>query len=239
MSVTAGLRCTQCYNDNLVWVHADGDIVCPNCGLVVSRIFDDSITYDNSGWVYQVNHEEQINSTVAKYVSELGISREKLEGINAACAGASAAREKIQKADVAAGIYNTTHGVSGKSICAALNMKPRKFWKSAAGMSKCENMAQTILKRTIFECAYIPSESAWQVYKVANKILGSIQDQGTQTLKPDRLAISLMIVSCEINKVCNAGLKRTRICKEYGISPDTVKKHEALIQALLVKGGAL
>jgi hypothetical protein len=73
------------------------------------------------------------------------------------------------------------------------------------------------------------------VFKVAKKFLEALENNVLiQTIKSDKLVVSLMIIACEVVKL---DIKRKKLCREYGLSLDTLNRHEALLQEAMKQCG--
>lgn len=225
------LKCTDCGSIRVVWDWAAGDIVCTNCGLVLQeRFIDDRVPFKEYGDYFQ--EPKEINQTVKNHTEGIPIQDEIVLASNEWCKDK---REglRVRKVDVAAGIHSSIQGVPVRAICARMNVRASKFWKATQGQEGKKGDCLSILKRTVYESEHIPADVAWQVIKVGSKLIDVVNTSThAQTLRLDRLAISIMIIACDIKSV---GPKRSKACKLYGISPDTVRKHEGLIQGLLEK----
>lgn len=227
--------CTDCKSDRIVWNWTDGDIVCTSCGLVQQeRFIDDRVPFKDY-CDYEIERIP-LNKTVQKHTDSIyGLSDDIVTATNAWCVETRCVerQERVKKEDVAAGVHANMKGVSVRSICNKMNISQSKFWKAVSKKKESESDCGAMMKRLVYESEYIPKKRSWDVIKVGNKILDVIKgSKHIQTLKPDKLALSLIIISCEINKL---GKKRSFACKDYGISVDTVRKHERLIQDLLSK----
>lgn len=242
------LTCPECMSDKLVWHWSDGDVVCTSCGLVVEeRFIDDRVAFKDYGDYSPL--EAPVNKQVLKKVNVMnanlfnGMMEETTEVAKAVddfckardssnASNASNGCEGLSKADIASGIYATTKGLSIKDVCCAMDMKPKKMWKAVIKHKIInDNRTCDVLKRSIYRCDDIPSEQKWDVLKVAKKFLEALENNVLiQRFKTDKMIVSLMTIACEVAKV---DIKRRDFCRKYGITIDTLKKHEALLQEAL------
>lgn len=186
----------------MVWCWSDGDVVCRGCGLVaIGGIIDDRVCYGDRE-NYDVLHEPTPTSKLNGYCEN-----------------------------------EEERGHCASEICKDMGISQRKYWLSKhkdgpGGVVGSKSKTHDIIKRKVYECRHIESEKHWDVIKVARKFLDSMEAKCvTQTLKPDKLSISLIIIACEY-----LGLKvgRNVMCSEYGLTLTTLKKNEKLLQHCLV-----
>lgn len=242
------LCCTDCGTDKLVWDWANGDVVCTACGLVAEeRFVDDRIGFNDHD-CYAPLHES-VSKQVTKQTNlvNAALFNGMLDGaddiskaIDDFCRqgeqdGGVKEREVSRKADIASGVYANTKGFTAKELCTAMNVKPRQLWKAVANhkvVNNTSNRTHDMLKRTIYECVDIPQGREWEVFKVARKFLEAMQDDrvSLQSIKPDKLVVSLMVIACGVVRL---NIKKKELCRKYGLSLDTLNKHEALLQKAL------
>lgn len=235
------LTCTDCMSDRLVWDWANGDVVCTSCGLVVQeRFIDDRVGFKDYGEYSPL--EVPVNKQVLKKVDVVNANlfngmmegtRDVAKAIDEFCqVSPSNGGEVLSKADIASGVFATTRGLSVKDVCGAMDVKPRQLWKAIV-KHKVINTNRTcdVLKRTIYKCEDIPSEKKWDVLKVANKFLEALEKNVLiQRFKQDKMILSLMTIACEVVKL---DIKRRHLCRKYGLTVDTLNKHEAMLQEAL------
>lgn len=217
-------QCPTCISARVVWNWTDGDIICTGCGLVLEeRFIDDRVPASKySDYKYD---EPKLKKNVVASATMIGVDMpdSTLQLIQQSC------REKFDKPTVAASIYNTVKGMTAKQICSALDIKPSKFWKAASTSKTADN--KDILRRTIYECDVIPKDKVCVVMKTAISLFEALEKSNiNQSLRKDRLAVSLLILSCEMLGIFK---KRNVLCKTYKISMETVRKHEYAVQQAL------
>jgi transcription initiation factor TFIIIB Brf1 subunit/transcription initiation factor TFIIB len=224
--------CTDCGSTQLVLCWSDGDIVCKDCGLVAqSHIIDDSIPFKDIN-DYDLPERETNNTVIKKYTETF----EAFEAFGDIHVENSA--KKITKKDIASTVYDQTvcnnRGYTAKQVCDTLGIKTSAFWKATVQSGSIKKpKLYDILKRTIHQCNYIPHERAWDVIKVASKFLEVLEaNEMCQSSKPDKLAISLMIIAAEHIKIKD--MKRSDVCKSYQMSMATVSKNERMLQDILL-----
>lgn len=242
--------CTDCKSDKFVWDWANGDVVCTSCGLVAQeRFIDDRVAFKDYDEYAPL--EAPTNKAIAQHTNELNAvlfngtlenTTDMAKAIEEFCNKTpnQETRTKAQRADVVTAAYTNTNikGISAKDLCEALNVKPSTFWKAATKHKVVDknstNRPSELLKRTIYENSDIPNGKEWSVFKTARKFLEALSaTPSIQGIKPDRLAVSLMIIACEVEKV---GLKRTKMCHKYRLCPETLSRHEAILQEALKRG---
>jgi hypothetical protein len=241
--------CSDCKSDKLIWDWANGDLICTACGLVAQeRFVDERVSYNDYGNFCQkttqyltkapVDHKtiQQTNLMNATLLNGmLENTFDIAQAVDEFCNKPPMIDMDIsKKASITSGIYVKTQGLGVKDLCQQMNIKTSAFWKATTrnGITKVpQRRFQDILKRTIYNCSLIPPKQEWGVLKIASKFLKAIEETPyMQNTKPDRLIISLMIIACEIKKVpTNRGM----LCKEYGLSTETLNKHESLLQQVL------
>lgn len=229
------LSCTDCKSDKLVWDWAAGDVVCTSCGLVVQeRFIDDRVSFKDYGDYSPL--ETPVNKKILKGIDVVnanlfnGMLEETVDVskvIDDFCEG-----DVLSKADIASGVYANTKGFSANDLCVAMNVKPKQLWKAVVKHKAINNnRTGDVLKRTIYECEDIPSGQEWDVFKVAKRFLEEFETNALiQNIKSDKLVVSLMVIACEVVKL---NIRRKDLCRKYGVSLDTLNKHEALLQEAL------
>jgi len=231
--------CYHCNCFNLVWDWHDGDIVCTSCGTVnQERFIDDNCFYKD----YE-NHDYKepklVNKKVDNVVSTINTiffngmiddtSRitDKIQNSN------EIDNNKISKADIVACVYDNEKGLTSKELCINMNIKPNKFWKSVKKDIIWEHRLLDIIKRLVYSCYDIDAKQHWTVIKCARNIIDRIKySTELQNIKPDKFAISLIYVACQCEKVM---FNKKDFIKIFGISNETLKKHEHIIQTILEK----
>lgn len=238
------LSCRDCKSDRLVWDWANGDVVCTSCGLVAQeRFIDERVSFKDIGTYTPM--ETPVTKQILKKVEAVNANlfNGMLEGttdvaktIDEFCQRSLCEGDVVSKADIASGVYANTKGFSAKELCDALDVKPKQLWKAVVKHKVINtNRTSSVLKRTIYECGDIQSGKAWEVFKVAKKFLEALENNVLiQTIKSDKLVVSLMIIACEVVKL---DIKRKKLCREYGLSLDTLNRHEALLQEAMKQCG--
>ena len=224
------MQCPECISSHVVWNWADGDVVCTGCGLVIQeRFIDDRVGFRESDDYSPP--EPAFNAGVKRQLTKANVRLP--DNVLSACHEGCVATTSVRKEHVAVAMHANTQGVSVKAVCATMGVKPSKFWKEARNLKGHEENVRSQLRRTVYECVLIDEAKHWDVLKTATRLMeGVINHPRLYTLKPDKLAVSLMVVAC---KICKLSLKRGRLCKEYGLSLDTLGKHESMIQEALAK----
>jgi hypothetical protein len=247
-------QCRDCKSTKLVWDWANGDVVCTGCGLVAQeRFIDERVSYKDHNdycpdkiqtpkvsreFQRAIHHTNTINATLLN--SALDNTTNMAEAINDFCNQTPQMDIAVpKKATITAGIYANTQGVTVKDLCHQMNIKTSNFWKATTchGVTTMnpQRRFQDLLKRTIYTCEHIPKAKEWQTFKIARQFLEAIHDSPLfQNIKPERIVISVMIIACGLSKATT--MTRADLCKEYKLSPETLAKHEALLQELL-RGG--
>lgn len=233
-------QCKKCSSTRLVWDWANGDIVCTGCGLVCQERFID----ERASWKDYEDYtpiSQPINSNILTRAKVLNASlfngfldntEDIAKSVQEFC-DQSQNKNIPKKANIASGIYANTKGLSIKELCREMKVKTSHFWKASVQnkIQNNSNRTKELLKRTIYSCEYIPKNSEWNVFKIANKFLEEmIKTPCAQKIKPNRLVISLMIIACEIEKL---PIIRQSFCEKYQLSLDTLKKHEMILQQVL------
>lgn len=247
-------ECRDCKSTKLVWDWANGDLVCTSCGLVAQeRFIDERVSYkeyddyfpgkirtpqESRALQKTIQHTNTINTTLLN--NALDNTVDMAEAINDFCNQTPRLECNVpKKATITAGIYANTHGVNIKNLCQQMSIKTSDFWKATTrhGITtmKPQRRFQDLLKRTIYTCQHIPTGKEWQTFKIARQFLEKIQDSPLiQNIKPERIVISLMIIACGLSNATK--MTRADLCKEYRLSPETLAKHEALLQEILAGG---
>jgi transcription initiation factor TFIIIB Brf1 subunit/transcription initiation factor TFIIB len=228
--------CTDCGCDRLVWKWSDGDVICTNCGLVVEeRFIDDRVPIGDIHNYYMesdtTTEKEEIEK-IKEYTQTFGniLTDNVAHKVKSTIKDMTSDDKKIRKCDIGAGIYVNSNGVTASQICESLNIKSRTFWKSSISQGKKQSI-DDILKRIIHSCEYIPADKAWDVIKISKRFLEVLESNETiQACKPNKIAITLMIIACEVLKL---DIDREIICREYKISKVTLLKNEKIIQNTL------
>ena len=234
----------------MVWDWSNGDVVCRACGLVAQeRIIDDRDTYRNREEFSPVEIEvskktiqqtNALNATLFNGMMEDATDMAKVidEFCNREIETSSILikeEDVSKKAEIASCVYANTKGIPTKDLCVAMNVKPKQLWKAAVKHNVINtNRTNDLLKRTVYECDEISAGREWEVLKVAKQFLTALNTtSATQSIKPERLVVSLMILACEVLKVGN--INRATMCRKYGLSKDTLYRHEAMVQEALTK----
>ncbi len=240
--------CTDCKSDKFVWDWANGDVVCTSCGLVAQeRFIDDRAAFKDYDEYAPL--DAPTNKTITQHTNHLNAAlfnghldntTDMAKTIQDFCNNTpnQETRTKAQRADVLTAAYTNTKGIPAKDLCEALNVKPSTFWKAATKHKVVDknssNRPNELLKRTIYENPDIPNGREWSVFKTARKFLEALSaTPSIQGIKPDRLAVSLMIIACEVEQV---GLKRNKVCHKYRLCLETLSRHEAMLQEALKRG---
>jgi transcription initiation factor TFIIIB Brf1 subunit/transcription initiation factor TFIIB len=227
--------CFYCQSNKLIWDWANGDIICTSCGTVnQERFIDDRCYYkDVEDHTYQETNvvDKKVNKIVSAVNSVLhnGMLDDtsniahKVESI--------CKNEKVTTAQVVASVYVCEKGLTAKELCTSMNVKPNKFWKSVTNETVSENRLLDIIKRLVYGCVKIETKYNWSIIKCARRIIDRIKSAPEiQNIKTDKLAISLLYIACSCEKI---KLSKKELVKIYGISLETLHRHEATIQTIL------
>jgi transcription initiation factor TFIIIB Brf1 subunit/transcription initiation factor TFIIB len=230
--------CSDCKSDKLVWDWANGDVVCTSCGLVnQERFIDDRFCYKD----YE-DHEYKETKTIDKKVDNV-VSTINSVLFNGMISDTNILAEKIQHtyennkkittADVVAGVYSCEKGMTAQDLCATMNVKPKKFWKSVKKDVVWEHRLLDIIKRLVYENVKFIKKEGWSVIKCTMKIIEKIKSSSeVQNIKTNKLAISLIYIACVCEKIT---YDKKEFVELYRISLETLKKHEHIIQTILKK----
>lgn len=236
--------CRDCNSSKLVWDWANGDIVCTSCGLVNEERFID----DRCNYKYHEDHEprepktivskkidnivDAINTTLYNgMVDDTTVISERVQNVYEKHSNEDNI-EKITKADVVAGVYTCEKGLTARELCTTMNVKAKSFWKSVkSDQIVWEQRLLDIVKRNVYNCANIEKDKEWNVIKYSSKIIDKIMNSAeVQNIRLDRLAISLMYIACKCD---NLKFDKKEFVKLYGISLETLYRHEHIIQTIL------
>jgi hypothetical protein len=230
-------QCKDCQSFKIVWDWSNGDVVCTNCGLVqLERFIDDCIPYKD------VDQYEVIRPPLSKnmitFANEINIkvfggnnddAHELLQGV--------VDETNKPKTEIAVDIFNSRQtGITAKSFCETLAIKPKEFWKAMDKRGTSSNdRSYVMLKRLVYDCTLIQdSQEEKQVLRVANKFRETLLQEATvtQAFRLDRLLISLVIIAvCDVVRIKDVTKKV--MCKHYNMSIGTLKKHEVVLQSVL------
>lgn len=229
--------CKHCKSDRLVWDWANGDVVCTSCGTINQEKFIDDNCYYRDYEDHDYKEQKTINKSVDKCVSDINAmffngmiddTSRISESIQNMCD-----KPKVSKADVVAGVYSCEKGLTANELCTNMNVKSSKFWKSVKKDTVWENRLLDIIKRLVYGCCDIETNDHYKVIKCARKIVDIIKPSPeVQNIKPNKLAISLIYVACTCEKIC---LDKKKFVKLFGMSVETLHRHEQIIQTILVR----
>jgi transcription initiation factor TFIIIB Brf1 subunit/transcription initiation factor TFIIB len=232
--------CNHCQSDRLVWDWANGDVVCTSCGTInQERFIDDKCNYRDYE-SHECKEPKVINKNLNKVVSDVNTifyngmiddTSKITENIQSMCDNNTTA--KVSKADIVASVYACEKGLTAKELCTNMNVKSNKFWKSVKNDTVWENRLLDIIKRLVYGCDEFDTKNHWVIIKSARKIIDRIKSSPElQNLKPDRFAVSLIYVACNCEKLCQ---NKKKFVKLFGMSLETLLKHEHIIQTILTK----
>lgn len=234
--------CNHCQSDRLIWDWANGDVVCTSCGTINQEKFIDDKCYYRDFEDHEYKETKLIDKSVNKYVSDVNTifyngmiddTSRITENIQSMCESNKNTKNKISKADIVAGVYVCEKGLTAKELCTNMNVKTNKFWKSVKKDTIWENRLLDIIKRLVYGCVEFETKNHWIIIKCARKIIDRIKSSPElQNIKPDRFAVSLIYVACDCEKL---SLNKKKFVKLFGMSLETLLKHENIIQTILTK----
>lgn len=234
-------NCNHCKSYNLVWDWANGDIVCASCGTINQEKFIDDRHYHRDFEDHEYTEMKNINPKIGNTVSAVNAvlyngliddTHSIVDNVDNIINN-NEDDKKLTTTKIVAGIYDTEQGLTAKELCSKMNVKSKKFWKSVKTDSINENRLYDIVKRNVYNNNKIISKDNWSVIKCAKKIIEKVQNSPElQNIKPDKLAITLLYISCQCVKI---NISKKDITKMYGVSQDTLYRHESIIQTILKK----
>ena len=232
--------CNHCKSDRLVWDWANGDVVCSACGTINQEKFIDDRCYYRDYEDHDYKETKSINKNIDKVMSDVNaifhngmIDDTSKIAENVQIMYDTNTTKRISKADAVAGVYACEKGLTAKELCTNMNVKSSKFWKSVKRDTVWESRLLDIIKRNVYGCNEIETKHHWALIKCSRKIIDIIKSSPEiQNIKPDRFAISLIYVACNCEKIC---LNRKKFVKLFGMSLETLLRHEHIIQTILTK----
>lgn len=255
--------CKDCYSPKLVICQRDGDIVCKGCGLVQEGYLVDDTLYgntkhdDNGNWSYHHKTKEEQDATskvVFKRIfgqASICVLGDEFDRIVVdACLFCEPVAKfhrgehrhalycvcfllacKVNKVDIEPRNVYAYFNVPMWSHYGKLSLEVSKY------MSKKEKITlsdtEMILRRMVHDYLNLDKDTAWKVIQVACKIQQKVKCLVSK-VKTCKLNACLVYISCKINNVQSMSMKQ--VSKIYGVSIQTLKRHELLIQSILSNG---
>jgi transcription initiation factor TFIIIB Brf1 subunit/transcription initiation factor TFIIB len=242
--------CSDCGGDKFVW-DRDGDMTCTGCGLVKEeRYIDDRCDYQDLERVAFLIEEEDKGNGVPRellpyiedYDEVLQAYAEKMFTIY--CKSTSSKKNDTKRAILANCLYYASIALKRsfgiEEIVERMDVSMKDFWsnlydvrnvmKGQKFYDDIDPVKSDTLARMVFSIEGLVSFGfdKWKVIRTCHKLSDLLPNVG----KKEKMNASIVYVA-----LCACGIRVTHkeFCEFTNISLGTLKKHEASIQACLVK----
>jgi transcription initiation factor TFIIIB Brf1 subunit/transcription initiation factor TFIIB len=254
--------CKSCHSSKLVICQRDGDIVCTGCGLVQEGHLIDDTVYGNTKYEDNENCSYYRKPEQVQYTTNRGfktlfgqasiyILGDEFDTVVVDACLLCEPVAKLHKGEHRNALYcvcfllackRKNIGVEARNVYAYFNVP---MWSHYGKLSLEVNKhvsknakpkasdSDILLKRMVHNYLNLDKDSAWKVIQVACKIQQQVSCLASK-VKTCKINACLVYISCKINKVESISMKQ--ISQLYGVSVQTLQRHELLIQSVLSHG---
>jgi len=253
--------CKHCHSSKLVICQRDGDIVCTGCGLVQEgHLIDDTLfgnmthnDNENCSYYRKVEKDESATTRAIKLLfrqASTCILGDEFDIIVADACLLCEPVAKLHKGENRYALYcvcfllackQNKIGVEPRNVYAYFNVPMWSHYgklslEVSSHLSKqvksTPSNTEILLRRMVHDYLKLDKDTTWKVINVACEIQQRVSCLASK-VKTCKLNACLVYISCKINNVEPLSMKQ--ISELYGVSIQTLKRHELLIQSVLSK----